>query len=74
MPRWTRENWARLDVDERSILMDMLKSMKRPNYSDPYFPDDISCCPSCGEPSQLCFCGEILDKLCAKMGVASPDI
>ncbi len=74
MPRWTKENWAKLDADERSLLMDLLKRLKGSTYSDPYFPDDVSCCPGCGEPIQLCNCQETLDSLCAKMGVPSPDI
>jgi len=72
--RWTKEHWARLEQEERSILMETIKGLKGTPYRDAFLPDDVSCCRGCGEPLQLCGCYEILEMLTAKMGVPCPDI
>jgi len=74
MPRWTKENWAKLDKDERVELVYILQRLGKPSWSSAYYPDDVSLCPCCCEPTQLCGCYEIMQILTAKMGVECPDI
>ncbi len=73
--RWTKEHWAKLNEEERSILMSLLKGLHKPSFYGGFnMPEDIYCCGCCGEPIQFCNCYEILERLTAKMGVPMPDI
>lgn len=75
MPRWTKEHWARLDVEERSMLMELLKGLKQSGfYGGQNVPEDVYLCRCCGEFGAYCTCYELLEEFTQKMGVSCPDI
>ena len=73
--RWTSEHWARLDKEERAILMELLKGLQRPGQlGGQNVPEGMSWCGRYGDFRVDCCCYEQLEDLTRKMGVPCPDI
>ena len=46
----TKEWWAKLNINERSLLA-LFERLAKRSYQTPYYPDDCWMCGFCGDPT-----------------------